>query len=246
MRKNMKWLVAGSTVLGAAGMMTVGAGAVTGQKPVVPHHVRAADSTGNVTSADQAAVVYVEATYPGSGVANVLTTTADTVAGVAVYDVSVTAPAGGTYLVKVQQSNDVVLSATLTTAPVTNPPVVTPPPVTPPPVVIPSGSTPIVTPGSDATESEDSTGTSEDDQGTSVDDQGTGASSEDGQGGFTPTSGTIIVPPSSGGNGQGASTPTSGTITVPSSSDGNSQGVSTSSQGGSSDSTSTPTSGGDN
>ncbi|HET8991271.1 MAG TPA: hypothetical protein VFN59_09260 [Acidimicrobiales bacterium] len=186
----------------------------------------AADSTGDVSSADQAAVAYVEATYPGSSVASVLSTTADTVAGVAVYDVSVTAPAGGTYLVQVQQSNDAILSATLTIAPVTNPPS-----GTPPIALNPSGDTPDDSQGSvttetgqdDATENEVSAGASA--TGPGIDGQGTDVSS---------------------GNGQNGATSISDSNPAPSSSDGNSQNVGTSSQGGSSDSSGAPTTNGDN
>lgn len=191
MRKNMKWLVAGSTVLAAAMMMTVGAGAVSGQKPVAPLHVSAADSTGSATSADQAAVSYVDAHYSGSGVASVLTTTADSVAGVAAYDVSITAPDGSTYLVQVQQSNDAVLSASLTTSQGTTPPVLTP-------VV----NVPTVTEQSDATETEDVSGSS-------TPGQSAGAGSEDSSGDSTASLGATPNPSSSDGSGD-----TQGVVTV--------------------------------
>ena len=193
MRKNMKWIVAGSTVLAAATMMTVGAGADSGQKPVAPLHVSAADSTGNVTSADQAAISYVDANYAGSGATNVLTTTADTVAGVAVYDVSVTAPDGSTYLVQVQQSNDAVLSASLTSSPVTTPPVTTPP-VTTPPVLTPVVNVPTVTEQSDATETEDGS------SGSSTPGQSGGVGSEDSSGDSTTSLGATVNPSSSDGS----------------------------------------------
>ena len=192
MRKNMKWIVAGSTVLAAATMMTVGAGADSGQKPVAPLHVSAADSTGNVTSADQAAISYVDVHYAGSGATNVLTTTADTVAGVAVYNVSITAPDGSTYLVQVQQSNDAVLSASLTSSPVTTPPVTTPP-VTTPPVLVPVVNVPTVTEQSDATETEDGSGAS-------TPGQSAGVGSEDSSGDSTTSLGATVNPSSSDGS----------------------------------------------
>ena len=219
MRKNMKWIVAGSTVLAAATMMTVGAGAVSGQKPVTPLHLSAADSTGNVTSADQAAISYVDANYSGSGSTNVLTTTADSVGGVAVYDVSITAPDGSTYLVQVQQSNDAVLSASLTSSQGTTPPVTTPP-VTTPPVLTPVVNVPTVTGESDATETEDGSGSS-------TSDQSAGVGSEDSSGDSTNSLGVTSSPSSTDGSGD-------------------SQGVGTSSQGGSSNSGIVSTMNGDN
>ena len=221
MRKNMKWIVAGSTVLAAATMMTVGAGAVSGQKPVTPLHLSAADSTGNVTSADQAAISYVDANYSGSGSTNVLTTTADSVGGVAVYDVSITAPDGSTYLVQVQQSNDAVLSASLTSSQGTTPPVTTPP-VTTPPVLTPVVNVPTVTGESDATETE-----TEDGSGSSTSDQSAGVGSEDSSGDSTNSLGVTSSPSSTDGSGD-------------------SQGVGTSSQGGSSNSGIVSTMNGDN
>ncbi|HQT99093.1 MAG TPA: hypothetical protein PLG60_01160 [Acidimicrobiales bacterium] len=231
MRKNLKWMVAGSTVLGAAAMMTVGAGAVTGHRSIAPLHVRAADNTGNSASADQAAVSFVDATYPGAGVASVLSTTASTSGGLATYDVTITAPNGTTYDVQVQQSSDAVLLAnpitpTTTTPPVTTPPVTTPP-VTTPPVLTPVGNTPIVSGGEDGTEVEqEGSADNQGSTGTSSDNQGANFNSQDGQGDTTSAPGVITTPPSSSGSSDG-------------------QGV-TSSQGGSSDSTNAPTTSGDN
>ncbi|MCL4543638.1 MAG: PepSY domain-containing protein [Chloroflexi bacterium] len=71
-----------------------------------------ATAAGNgPTAADNAAISYVDATYPGSGQASILKTEPDVDRGVAVYDVRVLAPNGTTYVVHIQQSNDTVLWA---------------------------------------------------------------------------------------------------------------------------------------
>lgn len=158
MRNTKKWVVAGTSVLGLAAMMTVGAGAVSGHGPVASIRLVAATTVGGVAGADQAAVVYVNANYPGTGAANVLSTAADTEAGVAVYDVSIVAPDGSTYTVVVQQSTDVVLSASLAdnqvTAPPASTPPATPPPASSPPVITPPSNVPTVIAPSGSVESE--------------------------------------------------------------------------------------------
>ncbi|MHB8379090.1 MAG: hypothetical protein ACYDB2_04100 [Acidimicrobiales bacterium] len=220
MRKNMKWMVAGSTVIAVGAMMSVGAGAVSGQAPVASIHVVADHALGGVSGADLAAVSYVNTNYPGSGVAIVLTTSADTEAGVPVYDVRIVAPNGSTYVVHVQQSNDAVLSANLAENQVTTPPVVTPPVITPP-VIVPTAITP-----SEPVETEVESGGS-------VDNQNTAGSSGDTQESST-TSGDLSVTPSGSSNvntsvgTQGSSSSSDGS--------GSGQGVSTSGTSGSVDS----------
>lgn len=219
MRKNVKWMVAGSsvlavaTVVAAASMLTVGAGAATGGGPATALHVSAADSTGNAASADQAAITYADAQYPGSGVATVLSTTSDTIGGVAIYDVTLSAPNGSKYEVQVQQSNDVVLSADPIAPPVTTPPVTTPP-VTTPPVLTPVTNAPIVVGDPDVTESEQSNATGTEDSASASSDASNGAT----------TSSTVTTSPSADGSGD-------------------SQGASPSGSSGSSDATSSTTSG---
>lgn len=149
MRKNLTWLVAVGTALGVATLMTVGAGASSPRQPAAVVHlsahsarsVRVAHTSGDTAAADQAAIAYVNANDAGSATANVLSTVADVEAGVPVYDIRIVAPNGSTYVVHVQQSNDVVLSVNFAESQST------PPPVTPPvsaPVVVPPGIVPTV------------------------------------------------------------------------------------------------------
>lgn len=66
-------------------------------------------SPTTLASADQVAISYVEAHYPGSGTARVLTSEADVDRGIAVYDVRTLAPSGVIYVVQVARSNNSVL-----------------------------------------------------------------------------------------------------------------------------------------
>lgn len=225
MRNKIKSVVAGSSVLAVAAMMTVGAGAVSGQAPVASIRVATAHALDGVSGADQAAVSYVDTNYPGSGVANLLTTSADTEAGVPVYDVRIVAPNGSTYVVHVQQSSDAVLSANLAENQVTTPPV-TVPPVTTPPVIVPPVNVPAAITPSEPVETEVNPGES-------VDAQSVGASSGDTQEGSTTSDNSSASP-----DGSSNVSTSVGTQGSPSSSDGsgNGQGVSTSSPSGSSDS----------
>ncbi len=225
MRNKIKWVVAGSSVIAVAAMMSIGAGAVSGQTPVASIRVATDHALGGVSGADQAAVSYVDTNYPGSGVANLLTTSADTEAGVPVYDVRIVAPNGSTYVVHVQQSNDAVLSANLAENQVTTPPVTTPPVATPPVIVPPVNIPTVITP-SEPVETEVESGGS-------VVDQNTGASSGDTQGSSTTSGDSSAIP--GGSSNVNTSVGTQGS---PSSSDGsgNGQGVSTSGTSGSPDS----------
>ena len=219
MRKSMKWVVASGSVLGAAAMMSAGAGAVSGHAPEASISLVASNTDGGVVGADQAAVIYVDTNYPGSGVANVLSTKADTEDGVAVYDVSIVAPDGFTYTVSVQQSTDVVVSANLadnqvTALPTTPSPVITPP-TNGPTVITPSGG--VETESGDSTEAmgtQDASTSAEDAQiGTSVSDSidtqngslGLGASVDASTGGSASSGGS--------GDNQGAG---SNSVSVPS------------------------------
>lgn len=221
MRNKIKWAVAGSSLLGAAAMMTVGAGAVSGHHPVAAIHMVAADSTGVVIGADQAAVTYVNTNFPGTGVANVLTTTANTEAGVLVYDVTVVAPSGSTYVVHVQQSNDAVLSANLTSAPVTTttttiPPVTTPPVTTTttmiPPVTTPSGSVETDETSGDSLDAQISDVNSGDNQDGSTISSDVTASSDDSTDGVTLSTQGILSSSDGSGDGLGVSATISGGI----------------------------------
>lgn len=180
MRKMIKWVVAGSSVLGAGAMMTVGAGAVSGHDPVTVSQVAAAHTTGDISGADQAAVTYVDTNYPGSGVATVQTTIANTEAGVLVYDVTIMAPDGSTYVVHVQQSNDAVLSANLADNLVTTPT-----------VTATATVDPTETDATDSTTTDSTEATSteavetESNAGTSTDNQSSDTSSSDNQSGST-------------------------------------------------------------
>lgn len=78
----------------------------TGKSGVASVH-----TPGNSPPADQAAIHYVDAHYPGRGQARVLVTEPDVDRGVAVYDVRILAPNGTIYVVHVQQSNNAVLWA---------------------------------------------------------------------------------------------------------------------------------------
>lgn len=141
MRNTTKWVIAGSGVLGVAAMLTAGASATSARPVVAPIRLSAASAPAGAAAADQTAVSYVTAHYPGAGKANVLATSPDVEHGVAVYDIRIQAPSGTTYVVHVQQSNDGVLSVNLaekqmttpvTTAPVTTAPVTTTPMTTTP------------------------------------------------------------------------------------------------------------------
>ncbi|MHB1726226.1 MAG: hypothetical protein ACYCVS_12920, partial [Acidimicrobiales bacterium] len=123
-------------MIGVVVMTAAGVGATSAQAPTASIRLSAASAPGGTAGADQAAVSYVESHYPGSGAANVLVTSPDVEHGVPVYDIRIVAPSGATYVVHVQQSNDVVLSANLAEKQVTTPPVTTPP-VTTPPVTAP-------------------------------------------------------------------------------------------------------------
>ncbi len=68
-------------------------------------------STNGPSTADAAAIHYVNAHYPGSGQATVQKTEADHEHGIPVYDVRLLAPNGTVYVVHVQQSNTTVLTA---------------------------------------------------------------------------------------------------------------------------------------
>ncbi|MHB1712886.1 MAG: hypothetical protein ACYCV7_16070 [Acidimicrobiales bacterium] len=145
MRNRTKWVVAGSSVLGVAAMMTAGVGATSAQPPVASIRLAAANGPAGAAGADQAAVSYVNANYPGSGTANVLVTSPDVEHGVPVYDIRIVAPSGTTYVVHVQRSNDAVLSANLAETQVTTPPVTTTPVTTTPVTTTPVTTTPVTT-----------------------------------------------------------------------------------------------------
>lgn len=235
MRNAMKWVVAGSGALGVAALMTVGAGAVSGQAPGVSNNLAAAHTLGGSAGADAAAIAYVNTNYSGSGVANVLATAADTEAGVPVYDVSIVAPNGFRYIVHVQQSNDTVLSANLAEKQVPVPPVTVPPvtvpPVTVPPVIVPPVTIPTSITPSESVETESNSGTS-------TDVQKTGVSSNDTQ----DVSATSSISTTNPGGSSDVST-SAGTQGSPSSSSdsGDHQGVGTSSTSGSSNSSNAST-----
>lgn len=252
MRRMTKWVVAGSSMLGAGAMMTVGAGAVSGQNPVTVSQVASAHTSGDASAADQAAVSYVDSTYPGSGVAAVLTTTAATEAGVSVYDVSIVAPDGSTYVVHVQQSNDAVLSSNLAVNLVTTPTVNSTAPTD-------SSSTDATdTSSTDATETSSTDATeasstesveTETNVSTGEDNQNSGTSSSDTQGGSTSSDeasagldATTTLGQTTGAKG------TDGTQSSAASGDGSSDGLGISTQvlSGSSDSGSGSTTNGDN
>lgn len=95
---------------GALGAMAFTQG---GPHAGVPTSVNLTSASSPPGLADQAALTYVEGTYPGHGTAVVLKTEADTEKGVTVYDVKVEAPNGSTYSLSIRASNDAVLSAKL-------------------------------------------------------------------------------------------------------------------------------------
>lgn len=67
-------------------------------------------STNGTSTADAAAIRYVNAHYPGNRQATVLKTEADHEHGIPVYDVRTLAPNGTVYVVHVQQSNAAILT----------------------------------------------------------------------------------------------------------------------------------------
>ncbi|MCL5785047.1 MAG: hypothetical protein M1151_00045 [Candidatus Thermoplasmatota archaeon] len=95
-------------VLASSGVM-----AGTAASGSVGHLLQAGTAPANLTSAEQAAIAYVDQHYQGNGTAKLLKVESDTENGTAVVDVTVLAPNGHAYDVEVNQSTNAVMSVEL-------------------------------------------------------------------------------------------------------------------------------------
>ncbi len=77
------------------------------------HLAQASTLSSNMTSAEQAAVAYIDQHYAGNGTTKILKIENDTENGTAVVDVTVLAPNNNTYSVEVSLSTNAVLSVEL-------------------------------------------------------------------------------------------------------------------------------------
>jgi uncharacterized membrane protein YkoI len=111
MRTHARWAAAAALALGGGGLAAgLELGAAGG--PALPTRVISlAAATLSPAGADQAALAYVDARFPGSRPAQVLRTEADVEHGVPVYDVRVLAPDGTVIVVHVDRSSGTVISA---------------------------------------------------------------------------------------------------------------------------------------
>ncbi len=111
-RAKRRALMVGS-VLGATGIATAYALQLSGGhgSPSVVAQLAASSAPGPV-GADQAAIAYVDARYPGTGTAQVIQTEPDTDRGVAVYDIRIQAPDGTIHLLQLRRSDYALLAVT--------------------------------------------------------------------------------------------------------------------------------------
>lgn len=111
-RKLLLIVIPAAGAIGSIALATAASGASSApSSPVAVTAISAATPATGQPRAEQAALAYLSAHYPGSGTARVLSTQADREHGQAVYEITAVAPDGGIYEVYVSQATDTVLSA---------------------------------------------------------------------------------------------------------------------------------------